>query len=134
MDKNNYLIDLSESEHTDFGRVAFLDQSFEQKVFSAIWTLESQVNNGGFGQFFDNEDPLIVSFATTALRTVGAATCAEIVSRAVALAPDRELDQVAEQPNSLDSQFYQYPDNLTELLYTYVAANPASFGTPSGGA
>ncbi len=57
MDKNSYLIDLSESIRTDFGRVDFAAQSYEQRVFSAIWALESQVNNGGFVEFFDNEGP-----------------------------------------------------------------------------
>ena len=134
MDKNNYLIDLSESDRTDFGRVDFAAQSYEQQVFSAIWALESRVNNGGFVEFFDNEDPLIVSFAVSALRAVGANNCAEIVGRAVALASSREPGQAAEELDSLDSEFYEYPDNLTELLYQYVAANQATFGKLSGGA
>ena len=29
---------------------------------------------------------------------------------------------------ALDSEFMAYPDNLTELLYAYVAARPESFG------
>jgi hypothetical protein len=47
MDKNKFLIDLSESDQTDFGRVDFASQSDPQRTFSAIWELESQVNNGG---------------------------------------------------------------------------------------
>ena len=128
MDKNSYLIGLSESERTDFGRVDFAAQSYEQQVFSAIWALESQVNNGGFILFFDNEEPLVVSFAPLALHAIGAANCADIVSRAIALASSREFDPIAEQLDSLDSEFYQYPDDLTELLYKYVAANQATFG------
>ena len=41
MDKNSYLIDLAESDITQFGRIDFGDQSQEQQVFSAIWALES---------------------------------------------------------------------------------------------
>ena len=132
MDKNSYLIDLSESDRTDFGRVDFSAQGYEQRVFSAIWALESQVNNGGFIQFFDNEDPLVVSFAPDALRAIGADRCAEIVGRAVALAPSRESGQAAKQLDSLDSAFYEYPDNLTELLFGYVSANEEIFGTLGG--
>ncbi len=51
MDKNALLIDLSESDRTMFGRVDFDQQPPEQQVFSAIWALESQVNNGEFAQF-----------------------------------------------------------------------------------
>ena len=54
MDKNHYLIELSEGERTDFGRVDFEEQPEPQKVFSAIWELESEVNNGGFDQYFRN--------------------------------------------------------------------------------
>ena len=43
MDKNAFLIELSESDRTDLGRVDFGEQSEEQQVFSAIWELESQV-------------------------------------------------------------------------------------------
>lgn len=39
MDKNHFLINLSESKRTDFGRVDFAAQSEAQKVFSAIWSL-----------------------------------------------------------------------------------------------
>ena len=52
MNKNELLIVLSESKRTDFGRVEFANQADEQKTFSAIWELESEVNNGGFEQYF----------------------------------------------------------------------------------
>jgi hypothetical protein len=41
MDKNAFLIGLSESDRTDFGRTDFGEHSEEQRVFSAIWELES---------------------------------------------------------------------------------------------
>jgi hypothetical protein len=36
MDKNGFLIDLSESERTDFGRIDFAKQPEVQQVFSAL--------------------------------------------------------------------------------------------------
>lgn len=143
MDKNHYLIDLSESEYTDFGRVDFAAQSELQTVFSAIWTLESQVNNGGFLQYFISSDFDKAEFAPEALRRIGAASCSEIVRRALrALVPgplpgSREeceslveslIEEASEQFEALDSKFYAYPDDLTELLYDYVAAHPEVFG------
>ena len=83
MDKNNYLIKLSESEHTAYGRVAFAQQPEPQKVFSAIWALESQVNNGGFLQYFVSSDYDTANFAPTALRSIGTKACASIVERAL---------------------------------------------------
>jgi hypothetical protein len=51
MNKNQILINLSESKQTGFGKQEFAEQSFPQKVFSAIWAVESEVNNGGFSQY-----------------------------------------------------------------------------------
>jgi hypothetical protein len=48
MNKNEILIDLSESEMTKDGKENFSEQSFSQKAFSAIWEVESEVNNRGF--------------------------------------------------------------------------------------
>ena len=54
MTKNEILIGLSESERTAFGKQEFAVQSLPQKVFSSIWAVESEVNNGGFSQYFVN--------------------------------------------------------------------------------
>ena len=126
MDKNNFLIQLSESDRTDFGRVEFSAQAQQQQVFSAIWALESQVNSGGFESFFEYEDPGLIAFAHEALQAIGAVNCADIARRAIS-ASSGQLDD-------LDAEFYNYPDDLTNLLYTYVSVNPTAFGPLSGGA
>ena len=143
MNKNSYLIKLSESERTAFGRVAFAQQPEPQKVFSAIWALESQVNNGGFLQYFVSSDFDTANFAPTALRSIGAQACASIVERALlklspAPLPDsretcerlvKSLSSTArKQFEKLDSDFMAYPDNLTDLLFAYVASHPEAFG------
>ena len=142
MNKDHYLIDLSESEHTDFGRVDFAIQSEPQKVFSAIWALESQVNNGGFLQYFVSEFDS-AEFAPEALRRIGAVACSDTVHRALRALiagplPDTQeeceilvealSEEASEKFEALDAEFYTYPDDLTELLYNYVAAHPEAFG------
>jgi PIN domain nuclease of toxin-antitoxin system len=143
MDKNKFLIDLSESARTDFGRVDFSQQSDEQQVFSAIWELESQVNNGGFEQYFSSESCETADFAPTALRRIGAHQCAEIVAKALRVVsheplpkdPATRSDLIAslgesqrEELESLDSEFFSYPDDLTGLLFEFVRAHPNVFG------
>ena len=128
MDKNRYLIELSKSGRTEFGRFDFTMQGHEQRVFSAIWALESQVNNGGFIKYFDCEDSEVVGFAPAALRAIGALACADIVTQAAALAPNRRLPDVIDKLANLDEEFYSYPDNLTDLLYAYVVSHPTIFG------
>jgi hypothetical protein len=144
MDKNAFLIQLSESDRTQLGRVEFGDQSDEQRVFSAIWELESQVNNGGFAQYFSGAEGHTADFAPAALRQIGAANCADIVARALRIVSPRALpeDQGSRQQlvealdngarvslESLDEEFLAYPDNLTNLLFDYVRSNPEVFGS-----
>jgi hypothetical protein len=143
MNKDHYLIDLSESERTDFGRVEFADQSEEQKIFSAIWALESQVNNGGFEQYFASWDGETATFAPTALQRIGANQCAHIVERALRVVSQQQLpvDQAGRQKvidslsdidreklRALDDEFFAYPDNLSNRLFDFVKSHPAVFG------
>src|SRR5262245_31305578 len=85
MDKNHFLIDLAIRKRIDHGRIDFAAQSEAEKVFSAVWELEAQVNNGGFILYFYNSDSDIVAHAPTALRAIGASSCADIVGRAIAV-------------------------------------------------
>jgi len=141
MDKNKLLIDLSESANTDFGRIDFPAQSDAQRVFSAIWELEGQVNNGGFDQYFRNCETDIILHAPTALKSIGATTCSTIVETAISLLspfpPDRDAredalddagDDLDDQLNTLDSQFFAYPDDITDLLFAFVANHAGEFG------
>ena len=122
MNKNKYLIDLSASPKTDFGRVEFEKQTSSQKVFSAIWALESEVNSVGFSNYLNGSDSDTAEFAPIALKEIGAFKCASIVEKALQVGPDGDLDE-------LDGQFYAYPDNLTDLLFEFVASHPETFGT-----
>jgi hypothetical protein len=150
MTKNEILIGLSESERTKFGKEDFALQSFPQKVFSSIWAIESEVNNGGFSQFFLNGSAETVPFVADALDTIGALRTAAICRRAVERAfpdglpatPDEISSSSAEfsddllaELDAIDREFLAYPDNLTDLLFAYVCRHPEEFGpvpNPSG--
>ncbi len=86
MNKNQILIALSESKKTACGKQEFALQSSPQKVFSAIWNLESEVNNGGFSQYFLNSSAESAPVVVQALETIGAAATAMICGRAIAAA------------------------------------------------
>jgi hypothetical protein len=140
MTKNAFLIALSESPRVQFGKIDYAKQPEPQRVFSCVWALESQVNGGGFQQYFDSWDGETAADAPWALRTIGAAAMAEIAARANGLFPDalpardteerrRQIQRLsAAQFATLDLEFLAYPDNLTDLLYAFVQANPAEFG------
>jgi hypothetical protein len=143
MDKNSILISLSESEKTKFGKEDFARQSRPQKVFSAIWAVESEVNNGGFSQYFLNASAETAPFVVEALNAIGAPKTADICRRATATAFPSGLprtveqvqaaasdfsDEILEKLEPLDQEFFSYPHNLTELLFAYVSEHPEEFG------
>lgn len=143
MTKNEILIDLSESERTKFGKEDFVLQSFPQRVFSSVWAVESGVNNGGFSQYFLNSSAETASFVAEALETIGAPKTADICRRAMDRAFPNGLPPTAdaisslaaefsedtlEELDALDARFFEYPHNLTELLYAYVSLHPEEFG------
>lgn len=143
MDKNGILIVLSESDKTEFGKHNFSSQSIPQKVFSSIWAVESEVNNGGFSQYFFNSSCETSGFVAEALETIGAPRTADICRRAIAAAfpdglpSDPEAirsaasdfsDETEDSLDALDKEFYQYPHDLTQLLFAYVSKHPEEFG------
>jgi Domain of unknown function (DUF4375) len=143
---NRRLIALAESPTNRFWRVDYEALSRPERVFRAIWELEAQVNNGGFHQFFYNTSGEIAPFVVDALRSIGASAMAEIVERALQLvSPDipwRDYEarrarvmalgpEIEEQLDSIDQDFFKYPDNLTALLHRYVSQHRDDIGAPA---
>lgn len=141
---NEILVMLSESESTAFGKQDFEKQSIPQKVFSSIWSLESEVNNGGFSQYFQNCSNETAGFVVDALQLIDAPQTSEICKRALMIAFPMGLPSSPEEIsaaaanfgpgvedalNGLDQDFFVYPNDLTELLYAYVSAHPDEFGS-----
>jgi hypothetical protein len=144
MNKNGILIDLSESGKSRFGKEDFAHQSRPQKVFSAIWGVESEVNNGGFSQYFLSDNAESASFLAEAFETIGAPKTASICKRAMVTAFPAGLpstpeairsvaadfsDEILENLEPLDQEFFSYPHSLTNLLFAYVSEHPDEFGT-----
>jgi hypothetical protein len=138
------LIGLSESPQTKFGKEDCASQSVPQKVFSALWAVESEVNNGGFSQYFVNSSAESAHFVVDALRMIGAPKTADICQRAIAVAfpaglpePEEAIrsaaadfsEEVLEKLEPLDQEFFAYPHKLTDLLFTCVSQHPEEFGT-----
>jgi Domain of unknown function (DUF4375) len=142
--KNQILIGLSESPQTRFGKEDFTSQTVPQTVFSALWEVESEVNNGGFSQYFVNSSAESAHFVVDALNMIGAPKTADICERAIATAfpaglPQSEeairsaaadfSDEVLEKLEPLNEEFFSYPHNLADLLFAYVSEHPDEFGT-----
>lgn len=135
LDKNRALIALSENPNTRFWKTDFDELTEAEQVFVAIWELEAEVNNGGFEQYYYNSSGDTAYFVVEALERVGALQMAAIVRQANAgfaeggpsrSRPERQK-QLAALPNQvkglldeLTDRFFDYPDNLTELLYAFI--------------
>jgi len=116
-----------------------------ERVFLCVWNLEAEVNNGGFGQFYMNSAGDNALETPAALREIGATKAAAIAEEANNLfgpsGPPRDRDARAQALqrlgtaatdalNALDARFYEYPDNLEELLRQFVDRNREQFHEP----
>ena len=135
MDEEAALLSLSQSG-------PFWDEPLDrlspaEKTFRVVWDLEAQVNNGGFEQYFSSGASDGAPHVEDALRGLGATQCADIVAQAIAtLPPGTDLgdaDAIYDAVDALvqadenvfaaiDAAFYDYPDDLSGLLYAHVVA------------
>jgi hypothetical protein len=137
MDSEKFLLSIVDNVRRRESELGFSTLSPKEQVFLLVWSLEAEVNNGGFHQFFFNSAGDRFAETAEALRTIGAVQMAEIVDLAnnvlgtQSLSPNRllrqeQLESLTEDQkdflSELDTRFYEYPENLSELLATYLRA------------
>lgn len=113
-----------------------------QKNFFYNQTLEREINNGGFNQFYFNSSGGFAHETIISLKAIGASKTAMIVEKANDQFPDkivpkdREsrqeiLSQIEGKANEiweeLDQKFFAYEDDLNALNMDYIKKNKASF-------
>lgn len=113
-----------------------------ERIFYITQTLEMEVNNGGFSQFFFNSSGNFSNELVGAFTTIGANATAAICQQAIAafgrdipvdqdarqeMLDELESDEIDEILEECDSAFYDYEDDLNELNYQFVLKNKASF-------
>lgn len=113
-----------------------------QKYLYLNQSLEREINNGGFSQYFYNSSGDFAHETIISLRAIGAYKTAEILQNAIdqfpgaAVPRDRAMRQeILEQIESkadevwerLDKAFYRYEDKLNELNMKYIRKNRNSF-------
>lgn len=134
-------IDTYLNKKCEYGeKVNLLNNS--QKDLWIIENLEREINNGGFNQFYWNSSGNYANETIDALILIEAYKTAEIVKKANSefkngsVPKDRverqnELELIEENAeenwNNLDSEFYEYNDDLTELLIAFVINNKSDF-------
>lgn len=113
-----------------------------ERIFYITQTLEMEVNNGGFSQFFYNSGGNFSNELVRAFTAIGAKATAAICQKAVAafgcdipvnkderedMLDDLDSEEIDEILKECDAAFYAYEDNLNELNYNFVMKNKESF-------
>ena len=142
-DTNDFVIAMKEhlDEKSQYGEnMSVLSEA--ERIFYITQTLEMEVNNGGFSQFFFNSSGNFSNELVSAFSSIGANTTAAICQKAIAvfgrdipvdrgdrqdMLAELESDEIDELLRECDDAFYAYEDDLNELNYNYVIKNKASF-------
>lgn len=117
------------------GRNDLLAHAPRDRVALCLHLLESEVNNGGFHQFFLNSSGELVPETLEALTAIGANATRRLLEQAVAIAfPNgyptiagrlqeelADLNNVSEDLEPLESKFFMYVDPLSDLVNAYLA-------------
>lgn len=125
----------------DYGD-AFEKLSKEQAVIYLCNTLEGEVYNGGYDQFFCNSSGNFAIDTVDALNEIGAHGTAKCLQKALSIFPnslppkDRDLriDALNETPedkrailSELDDEFYEEKEPLAQLMFQYIHAHKDAF-------
>lgn len=129
------------NEKSDYcEKIETLNES--QKTFITIESLEREINNGGFNQFYFNSSGDFSHESINALIKIGANKTAEIVKKANSQFPDKKvpkdrterqeiLEQIEDKADEIweicDTDFYKYEDNLAGLLIEFVKNSKSDF-------
>ena len=142
-DTNDFVIAMVEhlDEKTQYGEnMSVLSEA--ERIFYITQTLEMEVNNGGFSQFFFNSSGNFSNELVSAFSSIGANTTAAICQKAIAvfgrdipvdrgdrqdMLAELESDEIDELLRECDDAIYAYEDDHNELNYNYVIKNKASF-------
>ena len=142
-DTNDFVVAMT--EHLDGKTKHGEDMSVlseSERIFYITQTLEMEVNNGGFSQFFYNSSGNFSNELVSAFTAIGANATAAICRKAISafgrnipvdrderveMLDELENDEIDEILEECDSAFLDYEDNLTELNYNFVMKNRESF-------
>jgi len=116
--------------------------SKEERIFYITQTLEMEVNNGGFSQFFYNSGGDFSNELVGAFTAIGANATAAICQKAISafgcdipvdrdereeMLDELENDKIDEILEECDSAFCDYEEDLNQLNYNFVMKNKESF-------
>ena len=142
-DTNDFVVAMTEhlDNKTQYGEdMSVLSEA--ERIFYITQTLEMEVNNGGFSQFFYNSSGNFSNELVGAFTAIGANATAAICQKAISafgrdipvdrdereeMLDELESDEFDEILEECDNAFFDYEDNLNELNYNFVMKNKEFF-------
>ena len=142
-DTNDFVVAMTEhlDNKTQYGEdMSALSEA--ERIFYITQTLEMEVNNGGFSQFFYNSSGNFSNELVGAFTAIGANATAAICQKAISafgrdipvdkdereeMLDELESDEFDEILEECDNAFFDYEDNLNELNYNFVMKNKEFF-------
>ena len=142
-DTNDFVVAMTEhlDNKTQYGEdMSALSEA--ERIFYITQTLEMEVNNGGFSQFFYNSSGNFSNELVVAFTAIGANATAAICQKAISafgrdipvdrdereeMLDELESDEFDEILEKCDNAFCDYEDNLNELNYNFVMKNKEFF-------
>lgn len=113
-----------------------------QKQFFYNQSLEREINNGGFNQYFVNSSGDFAHETISSLKAIGANKTADILQEAINQFPDKKVpkdrdtrietveqiqDNAQEVWEGLDQIFFEYQDDLNSLNLDFVKKHKDNF-------
>jgi len=99
----------------------------QERVIYLISEFETEVNNGGFDQFFVNETSRYATETMDCLKAINAQYTADLLRTAInalsSAKTEDDLLRIEQELNMLDDKFYEYTDDLETLQIEYIFTN-----------
>ena len=130
------------ADHSDQQLASLLALPKAQQVIYITWTLEGEVNNGGFNQFYYNSSGQFAELAPEALKLVGATQYAALTDAANEVY-EKNKERITKYQDGtsegfsksyennpldkFDDQFYVMKEPLMDLQVAYIRKNKKDF-------
>jgi hypothetical protein len=141
-ERSNYLLSLLDYVFNRYETLGFEELSEPERALVCVWSLHSEVESGGFKQFYFNISGEIAVEAVNAFKMIGAYELSGIIKKANSVFPDGHppknrderilyLDSLSEfsreKLSFCDDKYYESDAVVDKLLFDYVVKNEAYF-------
>ena len=118
-------------------RQKFLELPEILRYTMLIGLYEGEINNGGFAQFYDNLGYIVFELQE-GLDFFGLTKNKQLIDKSISLLKQRidisnyyelcsneelPLDEIDDELSELDDKFYEYPEDFTEIINSYLDKN-----------